>query len=121
MRRLLGVLVVVAVLVPAAPAAAAGPEIGIADDRVLLPGGPAADRAVAEWRALGVDVVRIFAQWSRIAPAARPPGFDAADPAEPSYAWAYVDGAVNRVRAAGMRVTLTITGPGPQWTSTMPR
>jgi hypothetical protein len=109
-------------LLLAAPAArAAGPEIGIADDRVLLPGGPAADRAVAEWSALGVDVVRIFALWSRIAPAARPPGFDAADPAAPGYSWTILDAAVDRVRAAGMGVTLTITGPGPRWSSTSPR
>jgi hypothetical protein len=110
-------------LLLAAPTAAhaAGPEVGIADDRVLLPGGPAADRAVAEWSALGVDVVRIFAQWSRIAPADRPPGFDAADHHSPGYGWIFLDGAVDRVRAAGMRVTLTITGPGPAWSSTSPR
>jgi hypothetical protein len=120
MRRL---VLLVAVLLLAAPATAraAGPEIGITDDRVLLAGGAQADRAVQEWRTLGVDVVRIFALWSRIAPSARPPGFDGADPSAPGYAWGPLDGAVNRVRAAGMRVTLTITGPGPLWTSGSPR
>lgn len=80
MRRLLVLLV--ASLVLAAPARAATPEIGIADDRILLPGGPAADRAVAEWSALGVDTVRIFAHWGRIAPPRPPRDFRAADPTD---------------------------------------
>ena len=104
----------------AAPAQASTPEIGIADDRILMPGGPAADKAVAEWRRLGVDTVRIFALWSRIAPPQKPSGFRPADHSDPRYQWFYLDGAVNRVRAAGMRVTLTITGPGPAWTSANP-
>ena len=40
----------------------------MADDRVLLPGGPAADQAVAAWAADGVDVVRIFVQWDEVSP-----------------------------------------------------
>ena len=117
-RRLILTLFVLLVL--AAPAQAANPEIGIADDRILLPGGPAADRAVAEWSAMGVDTVRIFALWSQIAPAQRPSGFKPADPDDGHYQWFYVDNAVDRVRAAGMKVTLTVTGPGPAWTSRAP-
>ena len=121
MRRLLGLLIPLLLFVPAASAHARAGEIGIADDRVLMPGGPLADRAVAEWSAMGVDTVRIFALWSRIAPATKPPGFDADDPDEPYYQWFYLDNAVDRVRAAGMSVTLTITGPGPLWSSSSPR
>ena len=47
MRLTLAVLA--ALLFFAAPARAAGPEIGIADDRVLLNGGAEADAAVKEW------------------------------------------------------------------------
>ena len=119
---------VAAVLLGAAflPAAAhaAAPETGIADDRVLLAGGQAADDAVAAWAALGVDVVRIHAAWNRIAPAhdatGPPAGFKADDPNDPAYNWGALDAAVDRVRAAGMRVMLTVTGPGPVWTSTVP-
>ena len=118
MRRL--ILTLFTFLVLAAPAQAASPEIGIADDRILLPGGPVADRAVAEWSAMGVDTVRIFALWSQIAPAQRPSGFRPADPNDGHYQWFYVDNAVDRVRAAGMKVTLTVTGPGPAWTSSAP-
>src|ERR687893_1159526 len=93
MRRLIALLFLL-VLLPAAPAHAGPGEIGIADDRILMPGGAVADRAVAEWSAMGVDTVRIFALWSRIAPARRPVGFDADDPSERSYQWFYLDNAV---------------------------
>ena len=119
MRRLIPLLVLL-VLLPAAPAHAGAGEIGIADDRILLGGGPLADRAVAEWKANGVDTVRILAMWSRIAPARRPSDFDSDDPTDPRYQWQQIDAAVARVRAAGMTVTLTVTGPGPLWTSTNP-
>ena len=85
-----------------------------------MPGGPAAARAVAEWSDMGVDTVRIFAHWSRIAPARRPRGFRAEDPNDPNYQWFLLDLAIDRVRAAGMSVTLTVTGPGPAWTSAAP-
>ena len=109
----------------AAPAArAAGPEVGIADDRVLLAGGAGADQAVADWAALGVDVVRVHAMWNRIAPGVNdtsaPAGFDPTDPDSPGYNWGFLDEAIARVRAAGMRVMLTVTGPGPLWTSSNP-
>ena len=114
-------LVPLLLLVLATPADASSPEIGVADDRILMAGGPVADRAVAEWRHMGVDTVRIFALWSQIAPAHKPTGFRPADPNDPRYQWFYVDTAIDRVRAAGMRVTLTVTGPGPAWTSSAPR
>lgn len=96
-----------ALLVFAAPARAAGPQLGIADDRILLNGGPAADEAVAEWAALGIEQVRIYALWSRIAGPSPSADKD----------WAQLDHAVNRVVDAGMEPLLTITGPGPLWTS----
>jgi hypothetical protein len=101
-------LLLVVLLLAAAPARAAGPEVGVADDRVLLAGGPRADRVVGEWRDAGVDVVRIFALWSRI---------EHAD----GYEWEPLDAAVARVRGAGMQVMLTVSGPGPVWTSREPR
>jgi hypothetical protein len=120
MRRLMPLLFLL-VLLPAVSAHAGAGEIGIADDRILLPGGRVADRAVAEWKANGVDTVRILALWSRIAPARRPRGFDSDNPADPRYQWQQLDAAVARVRRAGMTVTLTVTGPGPRWSSAKPR
>jgi hypothetical protein len=96
-----------ALLVFTAPAHAAGPEMGIADDRILLAGGPEADEAVAEWADHGIDYVRIYALWSRIAP----------NHPEGENDWASLDHAVDRVVRAGMKPMLTITGPGPLWVS----
>ena len=105
MRLTLAVLA--ALLLFAAPARAAGPEVGIADDRILLNGGPDADKAVKDWAALGIQTVRIYALWSRIAPNS-PSG---------SNDWSQLDRAVDRVVGAGMKPILTVTGPGPLWVS----
>ncbi len=121
MKRLARLLITLFVLVPAHTASAKKTEIGITDDRILLAGGTRADQAVAEWKKLGVDNVRIFAHWGHIAPKTKPAGFDGANPASPGYGWGFLDGAVTRVRNAGMTVTLTITGPGPLWTSSKPK
>ena len=113
-----------AALAAATVARAAGPEVGIADDRVLLAGGLVADEAVAEWHRLGVDVVRIHAVWGAYAPAPDsttvPAGFVATDPNDPGYDWSRLDAAVDRVRAAGIAVMLTVTGPAPVWASRDP-
>jgi hypothetical protein len=121
MKRLVPLLVTLFALVPAHAASAKSTEVGITDDRILLAGGARADRAVAEWKRLGIDNVRIFAEWGKIAPKTRPAGFDGADPATPGYLWTYLDDAIFRVRQAGMTVTLTITGPGPLWSSAKPK
>src|SRR4051812_4271951 len=95
--------VLAALLLFAVPARAAGPEIGIADDRILLSDGVEADRAVEDWADLGIQTVRIYALWSRIAP--NSPGGE--------NDWVSLDHAVDRVTRAGMKPILTITGPGP--------
>jgi hypothetical protein len=114
-------------LLAVAPAASASPsmDVGIADDRVLLHGSDAdAGAAVAEWRSLGVDVVRIHARWVAHVPepnsATRPAAFDQSDPNSPGYNWGALDRAVGLVRGAGMRVLLTVTGSGPVWASLEP-
>jgi Cellulase (glycosyl hydrolase family 5) len=124
MRRLSPLLLLLTTLVFVPAARAAGPQLGIADDRVLLGGGPAADQAVQDWKAMGIQQVRIYALWSRIAPNARskskPKGFDGANASSAKYNWAALDGAVDRVAAAGLQPILTITGPGPLWSSRYP-
>ena len=56
---------------------------------------------------------------ARDAPA--PAGFDPANHRSHRYDWETLDQAVNLTRAAGMRVMLSVTGPGPLWTSRSPR
>ena len=111
------VLLALALVGPHAAAAATDVEVGIEDERLMLTDTGEAGLVVDEWRRLGVDVVRLHASWRRIAPAGRrpPPGFDARDPADPRYSWYMLDNAVRLIRTAGMRLFLTITGPGPQW------
>src|SRR3954470_2103958 len=124
MRRISPLLFVLASLVLAPSARAAGPQLGIADDRILLGGGPAADQAVQDWKDMGIQQVRILALWSRIAPnpnsKRKPKGFDGANPSSAKYDWAALDGAVDRLAAAGLQPLLTITGPGPLWSSRYP-
>ncbi|MEA2277504.1 MAG: hypothetical protein QOC78_2464 [Solirubrobacteraceae bacterium] len=123
--RLLAATLAVAALLPAAAHASTSMETGIGDDGVLLNGPPdAAATAVSAWAALGIDDVRIFAQWQAVVPAngeVRPPdGFDGSNPDSPGYDWSKIDRAVSLVSAAGMRPMLVITGPGPLWGSQVP-
>jgi hypothetical protein len=107
-----------------APAAAAGPEVGIEDEGLLLGGAADAPLVVLEWKRIGVDVVRLHARWNAIAPnrdePRAPVDFDAANHRDPRYAWGALDHAIALVRAAGLDVMLTVTGPGPVWASARP-
>lgn len=95
---------------PAAAAAAPDLETGAEDERLLLDSPGDAARVVSAWAAAGIDVVRIHARWNRIAPTRRGGRDD----------WTELDRAIPLVRAAGMRVAVTVTGPGPLWTSRRP-
>jgi hypothetical protein len=124
-RRVALAVALLAILAGPARAWADGDgEVGLEDERLLLSDPSRAGAAVDDWARLGVDVVRIHARWGVLAPGldrrTKPPGFDSADPDDPLYDWATLDNAVELVRGAGMKVMLTITGPGPLWTSRSP-
>lgn len=110
-------LLTLVLVFPNAAAAAADLEVGMEDERLMLTDTGEAGLVVRDWRRLGVDVVRLHASWRRIAPAGRraPRGFDARNPADPYYSWYALDNAIRLISAAGMKVFLTITGPGPHW------
>jgi hypothetical protein len=126
-RRTLAFLAALAAVLctAAAPARAATFELGMEDEGLLLSNPQLAPAAVIAWKDLGVDVVRIHARWWEIAPRGAstkaPSGFNASDPNDAGYFWTPLDNAVATVRATGMRVMLTITGPGPLWASSEPR
>jgi hypothetical protein len=110
----------------AAPArAASNLEVGMEDERLLLSDPTEAAGAVDAWAAAGVDVVRIHARWIDVSPGPnrmhRPRGFDVANQRSHRYDWATLDQAIDVTRAAGMKVMLSVTGPGPLWTSRNPR
>jgi hypothetical protein len=124
-RALAAAIAALALAGHVAPAAAApGTEVGMEDERLLLSEPAAAADAVKAWAAAGVDVVRLHARWGSVSPGAertrRPAGFAVGDPDDPGYDWETLDDAVDLVRAAGMRVMLSVTGPGPLWSSRSP-
>ncbi len=122
-----GLLAVVAAwaltLVAHAPAQGAA-LVGIEDERLLLGADPQAPEAVQRWKDMGIQVVRLHARWNLHAPARNdrrmPAGFDGSDHLDPRYDWAGLDHAVGLLRAADLDIMLTVTGPGPLWTSANP-
>jgi hypothetical protein len=117
--------VLIALCLGAVPAQGAHSlRIGIADDRVLLYRPANAAATIAQWKAMGIDVVRIHVRWVSIAPAPlahRPPrGFHASDPDDPHYNWGALDRAVALLQDAGIEPLLAVTGSGPVWSSTAP-
>jgi hypothetical protein len=114
------------VLLAPAPGAQASPELqtGISDDGVLLFDPAGAPQAVARWAAAGIDTVRVQVRWVGVAPGAlqttQPLGFDARNPDDPGYDWAYLDRAIGLVVGAGMKPLLAVTGSGPLWSSRVP-
>ena len=109
MRALLAAALLLAVGAPAA-AAAPGYEVGMEDERLLLDSPARAGALVEEWKAAGVDVVRLHARWVDVAPARRGARND----------WSELDRAIAAVEASGLKLMLTVTGPGPLWTSRVP-
>src|SRR4051794_34856360 len=100
----------------AAPAAASPIELGVQDDPLVvrLPsafGGFGADHLLAPPRvdaaldALRVDTVRINVPWAQVA---------GERPGDPLHLALY-EAAIDRVRARGRRVQLTLSGPSPRW------
>jgi hypothetical protein len=105
------------VVQPHVAVAANDVEVGIEDERLMLTDANEAGRVVTEWRSHGVEVVRLHASWRRVAPAGKraPARFTPRNPDDPHYAWYQLDTAVRLIKAARMRLMLTITGPGPHW------
>jgi Cellulase (glycosyl hydrolase family 5) len=81
-------------------------------------------RTVRAVRGLGVDWLRVTANWSFVAPQPRSPQrpeFDAADPeAYPAGAWDKLDRAVGEAEAAGLEVMLDIAFWAPRWATARP-
>lgn len=108
-----------AALLLAGPASGAratpGLTVGFSLDPALT-AGTSATRAPWITRALGVGagMVRMDVDWAEVAPARRPRGFRASNPASRGYNWSSVDGPVRDLRARGLQVLLTIE-TAPTW------
>ena len=82
------------------------------------------DLAMAEAKALGVDIVRTFVVWDTVVPKPNsremPERFDPGDPESRGYDWRYYDAFVDRARRHGLKVSLTLAPPIPYWASEEP-
>ena len=125
MKRFVAAAAAAISLVGAAPAAAQSTfEVGMEDEGLVLANQHLAPGAAAAWKQRGVDVVRIHARWWDIAPGRRrrPSRRASTPPTTPtrSTTGRVLDAAIAIVRGAGLKVMLTLTGPGPLWSSTEP-
>ena len=110
---------------PSPPSAlVARPTIVQDDAQVLHRSTAEVRRTTRALAGLGVDWLRVTANWSFIAPSpqdARRPSFDARDPAAyPPGAWAKLDRAVREARSAGLRVMIDIAFWAPRWAVARP-
>lgn len=98
-------------LAPAAAGANAPLRLGFVDGVYLTP-----DRDLWLQRTVqvGADLVRLDTGWAAPDTPARPPGFDARDPADPAYDFARIDDTIRSAGARGLRVLLSTSG-APRW------
>ena len=120
MRRIVAVAacLVVAGLVTHAAAAGGGPlDTGFVENGDFT--GPDSDLAYARARSAGATFIRIYTNWSQIAPTeALAPWAkgvpDPRDPDNPSYRWATLDDAVSHARANNLTPIVSIMS-APKW------
>jgi hypothetical protein len=124
-RRILAMtLLLLAVM--CAPAAASSRQLTIMqDDAVFLGSSPHdPEQAMADAKALGVDVVRVFVGWSKVSSQStsrvKPAGFDVSNPDSPGYNWSVYDALVDRARRYGLKLYFTLAPPLPYWASEDP-
>ena len=118
--RLMLVLAIFAFTLPltAGTAHAGKGQLTILQDDAQLIGanGERRDAALDEWKALGVDVVKVRVDWRDISPDDRP-----ADPSDPAAYradhWQRIDAVVRGARDRGMQVFLLLGGHAPKWAS----
>jgi hypothetical protein len=102
----------------AAPAGASKTEFSLFEDNAQILDDGARPPTLDLAQSYGVQTIRIAMLWSNVAPNAGSktrPSFDATDPGAYGSAWQRYDDAINAIKARGMGVMLTVTGPVPKW------
>jgi hypothetical protein len=97
-----------------APARLHGLELGLADASFQSPEASLRDAWLARAAGTRASLVVLDVVWSAVAPARRPAGFDAADPADPAYRWERLDGEVRSAVAHGLQPVLLVHS-APAW------
>lgn len=100
-----------ALLAPSSASASARVQYGVQDDAWLLYGPEPPARRIQILQRLGVDVVRMTLRWDTVAQSAPA---DPRDPDDPAYRWELYDPILQRLRAAHIRVLLSLWGT-PRW------
>jgi len=124
--RLVAALTFACAALAPATAANAALETILQDDASLLHRPTEQVRAsMQKLRSLGVDRVRLTANWSVLTrdPGSnrKPDGFDARDPAAyPQEQWVGLDDAVRLARASGLKVLIDVGFWGPHWATSDP-
>jgi hypothetical protein len=119
-------LALVAVLAVATSANASSRQLSLIQDDAEMFGDRGEDpvAAMREMRDLGVDVLRtnvlFYRVYRRQQDRVKPAGFVTSDPSEPLYEWGPTDRIVSLARANGIKLLLTVSGPGPRWFSERP-
>jgi hypothetical protein len=125
-RTALLLALAVAACLPAAASASTTQFSMIQDDGTFLGHNPERDpnAAVAEAKALGVDVIRVFISWHSVSPNQNerrmPAKFDVGDPDSAGYNWGMYDALVDRARQNGIKLLFTLAPAMPWWASEEP-
>ncbi len=114
----LGTAVALVVLWTAQPALGSAQQLAMFEDDSQLQANP--EKTLDTFRTLGVGIVRVYVNWSAIAPRPgsrrRPAGFDGANPgAYPAAGWAIYDRIDRAATARGIAVDFTLSGDPPLW------
>ncbi|MEJ7749941.1 MAG: hypothetical protein WKF32_00640 [Thermoleophilaceae bacterium] len=116
---------IAAVVLPASASASTSQLSLVQDDRELLSlSGQDPAATMAELKALGVDVVRTnviyYKTYKKPRQRKRPAGFNASNPNDRRYDFSRTDFLVDLAEKNGIKVLMTVTGPGPAFASETP-
>jgi hypothetical protein len=75
--------------------------------------------ALTRTESLGAQFQKLSVAWSTVAPADPPPGFDPANPEDPSYRWKHLDWTIASALARGLTPVIDILEP-PSWAQSPP-
>lgn len=121
----LALLTITALAGPSAASASSSQLSLIQDDRELLgQTGEDLGAAMTEIRNLGVDILRTNVIYNKVYRRPRdrkkPAGFVTSDPNSPQYIWDETDRLVSLARSNGLQILMTVTTPGPFFSSVSP-
>lgn len=97
-----------------AVAAPRGLLLGVTDDSFLSTDVGLRETWMGRAKRARADLAMLTVSWAGIAPTTRPAEFNPADPADPAYDWAALDGAVRSARKRGMEPVLDVNY-APVW------